>query len=88
MVDVRVIAATCCDNNSLVFRGQCFAISPTASTDGTMKDLLSVERDHIQEVLSQTNWKIEGPGSAASILDIHLSTLCFRLKNLGIKRPA
>lgn len=74
--------------NSLALSDQCFVMSPTASADSTMKDLQSVERDHIQEVLNQTNWKIEGPGGAASILNIHPSTLRFRLNKLGIKRPA
>ena len=74
--------------NSLALSDQCFAMSPTASADSTLKDLQSVERDHIEEVLSQTNWKIEGPGGTASILNIHPSTLRFRLKKLGIKRPS
>jgi PAS domain S-box-containing protein len=74
--------------NSLALNDQVFAISTTASADSTLKDLQSVERDHIEEVLSQTNWKIEGPGGAASILNIHPSTLRFRLKKLGVKRPS
>ena len=53
-----------------------------------VKDLASLERDHIQEVLRQTNWKIEGPGGAAAVLDIHPSTLRFRLKKFKLKRPA
>lgn len=55
---------------------------------GGIKDLISNERDHIDRVLNLTNWKIEGPGGAAAILDIHPSTLRFRLKKLGIKRPS
>ncbi|MEA2116227.1 MAG: sigma 54-interacting transcriptional regulator [Thermodesulfobacteriota bacterium] len=73
--------------NTLALSDQCFSMSPSASENSTMKDLQSVERDHIQDVLSQTNWKIEGVGGAASILNIHPSTLRFRLKKLGIKRP-
>jgi formate hydrogenlyase transcriptional activator len=34
-----------------------------------------------------TNWKIEGAGGAAGILDIHPSTLRFRIKKLNIERP-
>ncbi|OEU50648.1 MAG: hypothetical protein BA862_13965 [Desulfobulbaceae bacterium S3730MH12] len=74
--------------NSLALSDKCFAMLPTASADAAMKDLQSVERDHIQEVLNQTNWKIEGPGGAASILNVHPSTLRFRLKKLDIKRPS
>lgn len=53
-----------------------------------IKNLTAIERDHIVNVLSLTNWKIQGPGGAAEILGIHPSTLRFRLKKLGIKRPA
>ena len=58
------------------------------SANGKRKDLASNERDHIAEILRQTKWKIEGQGGAASILDIHPSTLRFKLKKLGLKRPA
>ena len=74
--------------NLLVLRDQCFAMSPNASTDCILKDLQSIERHHILEVLSQTSWKIEGPGGAAAILNLHPSTLRFRLKKLGLKRPS
>lgn len=60
----------------------------TAPERDLMKDLATLERDHIKEVLKQTNWKIEGPGGAASILKIHPSTLRFRLKKLDISRPS
>lgn len=52
------------------------------------KDLASIERNHIVQVLRMTQWKIEGPGGAASILDLHPSTLRFRIKKLGIHRPS
>jgi len=74
--------------DSLALNDQCFSMLPPTSASGSAKDLQSVERDHIQEVLNQTDWKIEGPGGAASILDIHPSTLRFRLKKLDIKRPS
>jgi formate hydrogenlyase transcriptional activator len=56
--------------------------------NGTIKNLAANERDYIVHVLGLTNWKIEGPGGAAAVLDIHPSTLRFRLKKLGIRRPA
>ena len=62
--------------------------SPTVSGNDAVKDFLSNERDHILKVLGLTNWKIEGPDGAASILDIHPSTLRYKLKKLGIKRPS
>jgi transcriptional regulator with GAF, ATPase, and Fis domain len=45
------------------------------------------ERRHIVEALQKTGWKIRGPGGAAELLAIHPSTLAFRMKKLGIKRP-
>ena len=46
-----------------------------------------VERRHIEAVLAQTNWMIEGERGAARILNLNPSTLRSRMKNLGIKRP-
>jgi len=49
-------------------------------------DLTSVERNHIIDVLQQTDWKIAGPGGAASLLGMPSSTLRSRMKRLGISR--
>ena len=56
-------------------------------TDTSMKDMAAMEREHILRVLHETGWKIEGAKGAASILNLHPSTLRFRIKKLGIKRP-
>jgi PAS domain S-box-containing protein len=56
-------------------------------TDTSLKDLAAMEREHILRVLRETGWKIEGTKGAASILNLHPSTLRFRIKKLGIKRP-
>lgn len=53
-----------------------------------LKDLSAVERAHILKVLRETGWRIEGPSGAASILQLHPSTLRFRIKKLGIRRPS
>jgi formate hydrogenlyase transcriptional activator len=37
--------------------------------------------------LSETPWRIEGKGGAASILGLHPSTLGARMHKLGIVRP-
>jgi formate hydrogenlyase transcriptional activator len=50
---------------------------------GTLK---SVERAHIQEVLRECGWKINGLGNAAERLGLHPNTLRFRMKKLGIIR--
>ncbi len=51
------------------------------------KGLEAMEREHILKVLGESGWKIDGRGGAASLLGLHPSTLRFRLKKLGIKRP-
>ena len=55
--------------------------------ESSPKDMAAMEREHILRVLRETNWIIGGPRGAASILKIHPSTLRFRIKKLGIKRP-
>ncbi|MGE5362274.1 MAG: sigma 54-interacting transcriptional regulator [Bacteroidales bacterium] len=46
-----------------------------------------VERDHITQVLEACHWRINGEGNAAERLGLHPSTVRFRMKKLGIKRP-
>jgi formate hydrogenlyase transcriptional activator len=58
---------------------------PTASAS-SKSSLEEVEKQHIIEVLGQTQWVIEGPRGAAKILDIHPNTLRSRMKKLGIER--
>jgi len=55
-----------------------------AVESGAMEE---VERRHIEAVLAQTNWMIEGERGAAKILNLNPSTLRSRMKNLAIKRP-
>ncbi len=55
--------------------------------DKPLKDLSSVEREHILRVLQKTGWRIDGKTGAAEILQLHPSTLRFRIKKLGIRRP-
>ena len=45
-------------------------------------------RKHILAVLEETNWVLGGPKGAAVRLGINRSTLQFRMKKLGIFRPA
>jgi formate hydrogenlyase transcriptional activator len=47
-----------------------------------------VQRAHIQEVLRQCGWKVAGKGNAAERLGLKRGTLQFRMKKLGIQRPA
>jgi transcriptional regulator with GAF, ATPase, and Fis domain len=55
--------------------------------ENPIKDLAAMERDHIVKALEKTQWKIDGDGGAASLLGLHPSTLRYRLKKLGVKRP-
>jgi len=48
--------------------------------------LTSVERAHIQGVLRDCGWRINGMGNAAERLGLHPNTLRFRMKKLGIVR--
>lgn len=48
--------------------------------------LETIERQHILNVLQQTDWVIEGVHGAARILDLHPNTLRSRMKKLGIVR--
>ena len=60
--------------------------APTIATEGASLD--DVERRHIQAVLAQTNWMIEGERGAAKILNLNPSTLRSRMQKLGVKRPS
>src|SRR5688572_15664253 len=58
----------------------------THAADPDMTTLSSVERKHIQEVLRECEWRINGTGNAAEQLGLHPNTLRFRMKKLGINR--
>jgi formate hydrogenlyase transcriptional activator len=50
--------------------------------------LEDADRRHIVAALERTNWVIAGPSGAAARLGIKRSTLQFRMRKLGIVRPA
>lgn len=60
--------------------------SDTDKTNTYIKTSAENEREHILFVLRKTNGKIFGRGGAASLLDMHVSTLNSRIKKLGIKK--
>ena len=45
------------------------------------------EYNLILRTLTKVRWKLEGPGGAAELLNIHPSTLRSRMRKLGIERP-
>jgi chemotaxis protein methyltransferase CheR len=51
------------------------------------KNLEAVERNHILEILDQTQWKVSGKNGAAEILGLNRSTLRARMRKLGILKP-
>ncbi|HSF14368.1 MAG TPA: helix-turn-helix domain-containing protein [Vicinamibacteria bacterium] len=64
------------------------ALDATGSPDReeSGKTLAEVEREHFIRVLESYRWKIEGAGGAAEVLDLHPSTLRFRMKKLAVVR--
>lgn len=45
------------------------------------------EYNVIMRTLSSVHWKLEGPGGAAELLNLHPSTLRSKMRKLGIERP-
>jgi len=61
----------------------------TPDTENWMPQTLDeAERAHILATLKKTGWVIAGPSGAAVRLGLNRSTLQFRMKRLGIVRPA
>ncbi len=65
-------------------------LSPLSRDPGTTKPrtLEETERQHILDVLEQTNWRVSGAKGAATILGLKPTTLEARMKKLGIERHA
>ena len=49
--------------------------------------LEDIEKNHIADVLSMTDWKVRGNNGAAELLHLKPSTLESKMQKLGIKRP-
>jgi formate hydrogenlyase transcriptional activator len=58
-----------------------------ANSSASPATLDDAQRQHILQVLRQTQWRISGPRGAAAILGIKRTTLQARMRKLGIKRP-
>ena len=70
--------------DSAAIPGKIANSQPAPVADGALEE---VERRHIETVLNQTNWMIEGGRGAAKILNMNPSTLRSRMQKLNIKRP-
>lgn len=51
------------------------------------RTLAEVEREHIERVLVDRGWVIDGVHGAAKVLGLHANTLRSRMAKLGIRRP-
>ena len=58
-----------------------------ATPEATRKSLDEVLESHIRTVLEQVHWRIRGAGGAAEVLHLKPTTLEYRMKKLGIRRP-
>jgi formate hydrogenlyase transcriptional activator len=72
--------------NKIVLPG--LKITNTLHSEGKIKTIDEVERDHILFVLKKVNGKVRGNGGAAELLKIAPSTLQSKMKKLGIRRVA
>ena len=53
----------------------------------TRTELLGRERSNLLAALEQTRWKVSGPGGAAELLGVPPTTLQYRMRKFGLKRP-
>jgi transcriptional regulator with GAF, ATPase, and Fis domain len=60
---------------------------PLATIPEPHRRIEEVERAHIERVLTETGWIIEGPEGAAAALGLRPSTLRSRMVRLGVDRP-
>ncbi|MBL8740154.1 MAG: sigma 54-interacting transcriptional regulator, partial [Myxococcales bacterium] len=67
-----------------IFRTAEAAASPAAASG--VRDLDSVQREHIEQALRESGGVLEGDRGAAKRLGLHPNTLRGRMKKLGIKR--
>ena len=58
-----------------------------AEAESDAETLEQSEYRLILRTLKKVRWRVEGPGGAAELLDVHASTLRSRMKKLGIRRP-
>lgn len=62
------------------------AASQVITGPPAIKTIDENERDHILAALRQTQGKVSGPGGAAELLGINVSTLHSRMRKLGIRK--
>jgi formate hydrogenlyase transcriptional activator len=63
-------------------------IQPHRGSNGPTNGLAEVERDHILRALEASNWVVGGEAGAAARLGMKRTSLTYRMKKLGIRRPS
>ena len=71
----------------LEFHEQVAAHGAFADSTPTGETLEQTEYNLILRTLKNVHWKVEGPGGAAELLNLHPSTLRSKMRKLGIERP-
>ncbi|MEO6719279.1 MAG: sigma 54-interacting transcriptional regulator [Ferruginibacter sp.] len=71
--------------NSLEY-GEWLPTTKKHAGSSSLQTMEDVERQHIIDVLTKTNWKVSGETGAAKILGLNATTLEARMKKLDIKR--
>ena len=63
------------------------ALGSQQVSDADTETLEQSEYNLILRTLKKVHWRVEGPGGAAELLNVHPSTLRSRMRKLGISRP-
>lgn len=64
------------------------SFSNSQNEDLAVRSLKEIEKEYILKILNITGWRISGTKGAAKLLDLKPSTLRFKMKKLGIRRPS
>jgi DNA-binding NtrC family response regulator len=77
------------DGNTIHFSGFDPAPPPEAPKEETeLLPLNDFEKSYIEKVLQAVCWKLSGPNSASAVLRVKPTTLLYRMKKLGIRKPS
>ena len=66
---------------------QALELDVLAETSPATETFEQTEYNLIVRTLKNVHWKLEGPGGAAELLNLHPSTLRSKMRKLGIERP-
>src|ERR1700754_1538895 len=75
------------DTQALQLDLQQQTVAPVPDSVPGTETLEQTEYNVILRTLQKVHWKVEGPGGAAELLNLHPSTLRSKMRKLGIERP-